>query len=311
METFVRVLDAGSFSGAAKQLKIGQPAVSKSVAQLEQRLGVRLLMRSTHGVSPTEAGQKYYDHARRAIEEADQADMAARGAGASLAGHLRVNVGVTLGKLHVVPLLPSFLAAHPNLSVDLILDDRLVNLIEEGVDIGLWLGPLADSSLSARKVATSRRLVLGTPEYFERAGIPRSPAELNRHAAVIYTQDRGGSDTWTFRQDASSMSVNISGRLRVSASEGVRAAVLSGMGLAIAPEWMFAAELASGAVRPILGEWTLPPSDMWAVFASGRMANAKARAFAALLETELGKARFGASGEAADPYGACHESQRS
>jgi DNA-binding transcriptional LysR family regulator len=268
-------------------------------------------MRSTHGVSPTEAGQKYYDHARRAIEEADQADMAARGASASLAGHLRVNVGVTLGKLHVVPLLPSFLAAHPNLSVDLILDDRLVNLIEEGVDIGLWLGPLADSSLSARKVATCRRLVLGAPAYFERAGIPRSPAELNRHAAVIYTQDRGGSDTWTFRQDASSMSVNISGRLRVSASEGVRAAVLGGMGLAIAPEWMFAAELASGAVRPILGEWTLPPSDMWAVFASGRMANAKARAFAALLETELGKARFGASGEAADPYGACRESQRS
>jgi DNA-binding transcriptional LysR family regulator len=296
METFVRVLDAGSFSGAAKQLKIGQPAVSKSVAQLEQRLGVRLLMRSTNGVSPTEAGRKFYDHARLAIEEADQADMAARGAGASLAGRLRINVGVALGKLHVVPLLPSFLAAHPDLSVDLILDDRSINLIEEGVDIGLWLGPLADSSLSARKVATSRRLVLGAPAYFERAGIPESPAELNRHAAVIYTQDRGGTDNWTFRQHASSMSVSMSGRLRVSASEGLRAAVLGGMGLAITPEWMFAEELESGTVRTILDEWTLPPSEMWAVFASGRMANAKARAFAALLETELGKAPFGAHG---------------
>jgi len=289
MEAFVRVLDAGSFSAAAKHLKIGQPAVSKSVAHLEERLGVRLLMRSTHGVCPTEAGQKFYGHAVRAIEEADEADTTARGSGASLAGRLRINVGIAFGKLHVVPLLPSFLAAHPNLSLDLLIDDRSINLIEEGVDIGLWLGPLADSSLSARKVATSRRVVLGSSFYLGRAGVPVNPAELNRHAGVIYTQDPGGTDTWTFRQDASAISVSMSDRLRVSASEGLRAAVLSGMGLAIAPEWMFAPELASGAVRTVLDDWTLPPSDMWAVFASGRMANAKARAFATFVETEFAK----------------------
>src|SRR5262249_28656680 len=228
METFVRVLETGSFSVAAKHLNIGQPAVSKSVAQLEERLSVRLLMRSTQGVSPTEAGRNFYKHARRAIEEADEADMAARGEGASLAGRLRINVGVTLGKLHVVPLLPSFLAAHPNLSVDLILDDRSIDLIEEGVDIGLWVGPLADSSLAARKVAASRRLVLGAPAYFERAGIPTTPLGLMRHAAGVNTEDRAGSDTWSFRQGASEISVSISGRLRVSASEGLRAAVLGG-----------------------------------------------------------------------------------
>jgi DNA-binding transcriptional LysR family regulator len=287
METFVRVLETGSFSAVARHLNIGQPAISKSVALLEERLGVRLLMRSTHGVCPTEAGQKFYELAVRAIEEADNADMAARGAGASLAGPLRVNAGVAFGKLHVVPLLPNFLAENPDLSLDLILDDRSIDLIEEGVDLGLWHGPLADSSLSARKVATSRRVVLGASAYFERVGVPLSPAELNRHAAVIYTQDRGGTDSWTFRQDASATSVSMSGRLRVSASEGVRAAVLSGMGLAITAEWMFAPELASGTVRTVLDEWTLPPSDIWAVFASGRMANAKARAFAALVETEL------------------------
>jgi len=289
METFVRVLETGSFTAAARHLNVGQPAISKSVALLEERLVVRLLMRSTRGVCPTEAGQRFYEHAVRAIEEADKAEVAARGAGASLAGTLRVNAGVAFGKLHIVPLLPDFLAEHPDLSLDLILDDHPIDLIEEGVDVGLWHGPLADSSLSARKVATSRRVVLGASVYFERVGVPLSPAELNRHAAVIYTQDRGGTDTWTFRLDALTTSVSVSGRLRVSASEGVRAAVLSGMGLAVTPEWMFAPELASGAVRTVLDEWTLPPSDIWAVFASGRMANAKARAFATLIESELGK----------------------
>lgn len=285
METFVRVVDTGSFSAAARYLNIGQPSVSKSIAQLEGTLGVRLLMRSTRGLAPTEAGRNFCERARRIIEQADEAVHAARGAGAGLQGRLRVSVDITFGKLHLMPLLPVFLAEHPNLSIDLVLDDRAVDLIEEGIDIGLSFGPLPDSSLTARKVATGKRLVLGTPAYFERAGIPRTPAELSRHAAVIYTQDRAGSDTWNFRQEKAEVSVSISGRLRVSASEGLRAAVLGGMGLAIASQWTFAPELALGAVRAILAEWTLPVTDLWAVFPTGRMANAKARAFAAFVET--------------------------
>jgi DNA-binding transcriptional LysR family regulator len=289
METFVRVLETGSFSAAARCLNIGQPAVSKTVAQLERRLGVRLLRRSTHGLTPTDAGQNFYERARRAIGEAEQADLAARGAGTGLVGRLRVGAGVTFGKLHLLPLLAVFLAAHPNLSIDLILEDRQIDPIEEGIDIGLWFGPLSDSSLTARKIATAPRLVLGTPAYFERAGVPKTPVELVRHEAVIYTQDRGRNDTWSFRKGAEEMSARITGRLRVSASEGVRAAVLDGMGLAIVREWMFAPELASGAVRTVLDDWTLPPSDLWAVFSTGRMTNAKARAFAAFVETELRK----------------------
>jgi DNA-binding transcriptional LysR family regulator len=187
----------------------------------------------------------------------------------------------------VVPLLPAFLAAHPNLSIDLILDDRTIDLIEEGIDIGLRFGPLPASSLTVRKIATSRRMVFGAPAYFETLGVPATPAELSRHTAVIYTQDNGGADTWNFRRGASEMSVSMSGRLRVSASEGVRAAVLGGMGLTIASQWMFAPELASGAVRTVLGEWTLPASDVWVVFPAGRETNAKARAFASLLDTGL------------------------
>jgi DNA-binding transcriptional LysR family regulator len=293
METFVRVLESGSFSAAAKHLNVGQPAVSKSIARLEERVGVCLLVRSPRGLMPTEAGQHFYERARRAIEESDDAILEARGANAGLVGRLRVSAAVTFARLHLVPLLSAFLAEHPNLSIDLILDDRTIDLMEEGIDIGLRFGPLQDSSLTGRKVATNRRLVVGAPAYFERAGVPTTPAELIGHAAVICTQDRGGSDTWSFRQGNTEIAVSISGRLRVSASEGLRAAVLGGMGFAITSQWMFAPELACGAVRAVLTEWILPASDLWAVFPSGRMGNAKTRAFAAFVETELHKHHSG------------------
>jgi DNA-binding transcriptional LysR family regulator len=133
------------------------------------------------------------------------------------------------------------------------------------------------------------RVVVGAPAYFERAGVPVTPTDLNRHAAVINTQDPGGIDTWSFRQADSEVSVRMSGRLRVSGSEGVRAAVLGGLGLAVAPEWRFARELADGTVRPVLAEWRLPASEIWAVFPTGRSASAKARAFATFVETRLRK----------------------
>jgi DNA-binding transcriptional LysR family regulator len=291
METFIRVVEAGSFSAAAKRLRVGQPAVSKSVAQLEERLGVRLLIRSPRGLTPTEAGQNFYERARRTVEEADEADIAARGASAGLTGPLRVSAAVTLARLHIVPRLPVFLAAHPNLSVDLILSDRQVDLIQEDVDIAFRTGELRDSSLIIRKIATCRRLVLGAPSYFERAGVPATPAELSRHAAVIYSEQREGvgGDSWSLRQGELEMSVTLSGRVRVSAAEGVRAAVIGGMGLAIASEWMFAPEIASRAVRAVVTDWALPTLDLWAVFPTGRRTDAKARAFAAFVETQLRK----------------------
>jgi DNA-binding transcriptional LysR family regulator len=149
---------------------------------------------------------------------------------------------------------------------------------------------LSDSSVIARKVATSSRLVVGTPAFFEQEGVPKTPTDLSRYAAVIYTMERaGGGETYTFRQGASDISVTLSGRLRVSAAEGVRAAVLSGLGYTIASEWMFAPELASGAVRAVLADWNLPPLDYWALFPTGRMVTARARAFANFVEAELAR----------------------
>jgi DNA-binding transcriptional LysR family regulator len=287
MEAFVRVLESGSFSGAAKQLRLGQPALSKTIAQLEDHLGVRLLLRSTHGLTPTEAGRNFYERAKRTIEEAEEAELAARGAQATLSGRLRVSAPVTFARLHVIPRLPILLAEHPALDVDVVLDDRDVDLIEAGIDVALRLGNLADSTLTARKLAQCRRLVIGTPGYFEANGVPHEPGDLAEHQAVIYDQ-RAGGVTWKFRQQTTEATVIVSGRLRVSAAEGVREGVLAGLGVSIGgSEWLFAPELKSGAVLSVLENWLLPPLNLWAMFPTGRQASAKARAFAAFIKQQI------------------------
>lgn len=287
METFVYVVETGSFSAAARRLNIGQPAVSKAIAQLEARLAVRLLLRSTRGLTPTEAGLAFFERSKRAIEEADEADNAARGAASGLTGNLRICAAVTFGRLHIVPHLGPFLDQNPGLNIDLMLDDRNVNLVEEGVDIALRMGALSDSSLTARKIAECRRVVLGTPTYFEKHGEPTCPADLSKHQAVIYTL--GGNANWQLHNGTDDQSVIINGRIRVNAAEGLRAAVLAHQGLTMASEWMFAPELANGAVREVMRDWTLPNQDLWAVFPTGRMASAKARAFVQYVQGLLAK----------------------
>jgi DNA-binding transcriptional LysR family regulator len=289
METFVSVVEAGSFSGGARRLNIGQPAVSKSIAQLEERLGVRLLMRSTRGLTPTEAGMQFYERAKRAIDHVDEAEVAARGTASGLSGRLRVCAAVTFARLHIVPHLQGFLSQHPDLNVEVVLDDRNVDLLEEGIDVAFRMGVLDDSNMTARKIAQSRRFVVGTPAYFAAAGVPRAPADLAAHQAIVYDR-RGGGTTWSFMRSGEQTSVVVGGRLRVTAAEGVRAAVLADIGVAVASEWMFGPELASGAVQAVLTDWTLPPVDLWAVFPGGRMAGAKARAMTAFVEDVLGDA---------------------
>jgi DNA-binding transcriptional LysR family regulator len=284
MEALVRVVDAGSFSRAAKQMRVGQPALSKAVAQLEDRLGVRLLLRSTQGLTPTEAGRNFYDRARRSIEEAEKAELAARGAAATLTGRLRFCAPLTFARLHVMPRLPAFLAEHPLLDIDVYLDDRDIDLVTTGIDVALLIGRLIDSAVTARKIGECQRRVIATPAYFAARGVPRTPADLLMHEAIIYEQRDGGA-TWAFRQGMSEISVTVNGRLRVSATEGIREAVLGDLGLAIASEWAFGPELRSGAVVSVLQEWQLPPADLWAVFPAGRQASAKARAFASFIRS--------------------------
>jgi DNA-binding transcriptional LysR family regulator len=290
MQAFVLVVDTGSFSAAARRIDVGQPAISKLVAQLEDRLGVKLLVRTTRGLTPTEAGLNYYERARRSIEEADEAELAARGAGKGLSGRLRVSAAATFARLHLIPHIPQFLTDHPDLKLDVVLDDRIVDLVQEGIDVALRMGRLVDSTLTARRIASCSHAVLATPGYFARAGEPAAPADLPAHDAVIYAQ-RGGGATWTFKRDGAEVPVTLNDRLRISAAEGVRAAVLAHAGIAIVSQWMFTPELADGTVKAVLPDWRLPQLDLWAVFPAGRTATTKARTFISFVEKVIHPSR--------------------
>jgi DNA-binding transcriptional LysR family regulator len=197
---------------------------------------------------------------------------------------------VTFARLQVVPRLPKFFAEYPALEVDLVLEDRSIDSVAAGIDVALWIGPLAGNSpFITRKIARCRRVVVGAPGYFDVMGVPQKPTDLLAHQAVIYDQPQGGH-TWAFRQGPAEVSVTVNGRVRVSAAEGVREAVFAGLGLSIGgTEWMFTPELKSGAVKSVLDDWSLRPGELWAVFPTGRQASAKARAFAAFMESQLAR----------------------
>jgi DNA-binding transcriptional LysR family regulator len=293
MRSFVRVFETRSFSAAAKDLSRSQPSVSKAVAQLERELNVQLFLRSTRGLTPTEAGQKFYEHAMRTLDEAELAVKAVKDAHAPLTGKLRVSGTITFMRQHIIPKLPILLARHPGLCLDLLLDDGNVGLIEEGVEVALRMGKLASSNLTARKIGQCRRIVVATPSYLETNGTPSDPTDLIKHAAIVLSRGEGG-DQVTFTKDGLSTEVVLRPRLRISALEGVRAAVLSGLGVAVASEWIFQDELESGQVVEVLTEWNMAILDLWSVLPGGaRYPSPKARAFIAFVEEQL----------AATPYG--------
>ena len=278
MEMFVRVVETGSFSAAARDFKLGQPAISKTIAELENRLGVRLLVRSTRRLSPIEAGFAFYERALRAITEANEAEAAAQGAGAGLEGRIRIGAPVTFAQLHLVPRLNEFLDAHPKLNLELVMDDRPIDLVAENIDVAIRMGVLADSTLKARRIGQGVRSVLASPGYLARKGLPTLPEDLTEHESIIYTHRTGG-DQWLFQRGNSEPSVHLRGRLTLTAAEGVRAAVIAGLGFTISSRWMFAPELKSGGVVSLLEEWSLPSIDLWLIYPSGRLTSTKSRAF--------------------------------
>lgn len=287
MKQFATVVETGSFSAAARRLNMGQPAVSKAIANLEEYLGVRLLTRTTRAQHLTEAGQRYYERARVVLDEADEAESAAREAATSLAGRLRLAAPPTYAALHILPRLSEFLDTHPDLSIDLILDDRWVDLIEQGVDIAIRLGKPADSSLVARRLGSSQRLLVASSAYLDRMGAPKTPEDLLAHRVVAYSQFEGAT-AWSFTRGTAAVSIAVQPTLRVSAAEGMRSCILAGLGIGMGSRLMFTPELAAGTVRPVLTEWGLSTLDVWAMFPSGRKSSRRARAFVDWLEVVVG-----------------------
>ncbi|WP_421914043.1 LysR substrate-binding domain-containing protein [Mesorhizobium sp.] len=276
LAVFVRIAERGGFSRAAGELGLSQPSVSRIVNDLEARLGVKLLLRTTRKVTVTEAGAAFLERARQLLHNLEEAEDSARGID-SLRGLIRIALPVTFGTRKVIPLLQPFLAAHPLLRLDLIMSDDRQDLVAEGVDLAIRLGELTSSGFGARRLATSPRLVIASPAYLALRGIPRTPADLAAHDCV-FGPGITARQSWSFLLDGAAMSVEIEGRINTTSGEGMMACVTAGLGIAVASEWMCGNDLASGSVVQVLHDFKLTPAIVNAVYPGGPHPSAKVRA---------------------------------
>jgi DNA-binding transcriptional LysR family regulator len=288
---FVRTIESGSFSKAAREFGLSQPSVSRAISALERRLGVKLLVRTTRQVSATEAGETLLVGAREALLAVDEAESAARGAD-RLTGVLRVALPPGYGARRIVPLLPAFFARHPDLKIDLMMSDRYENLIAEGADLALRVGAMPDSSFVARKLEGTGRIFIAAPAYLARRGAPMSLAELARHD-LIGGPGEADEETWVARRNGRTERQTLSPRVHSRSAAGVVACAVAGLGIASGSVWMCGEGLASGAVVEILSDYALDPVSAYVVFPAGRRPSQKARAFSDYLE-EAHRKRAGA-----------------
>ena len=286
---FVRTVESGSFSKAAREFGLSQPSVSRAIAALEQRLGIKLLVRTTRQVSATDAGEALLGRARDALLAIDDAENAARGAD-RLSGVLRVALPPEYAVRRIVPLLPAFFAQHPLLKIDLMMSDRYENLIAEGADLALRIGELPDSSFVARKLESTRRLFIAAPSYLARHGAPLSLADLARHD-LINGPIGAGDETWVARRNGQIERQDVRPRIRARSASGVVACAAAGLGIASASVWMSATALASGEVVEVLSDYALDPVQAYVVFPAGRRPSQRARAFTHYLEGVMSRNR--------------------
>jgi DNA-binding transcriptional LysR family regulator len=285
---FARVVDSGSFSAAAGRLKISKSAVSAHVQRLEERLGIRLLTRTTRRLSLTEAGAAYYRHCARILAEAEAAEQAASALQREPRGTLRISAPDTFGWMHVAPAIPAFLRRYPDLGVDISLSPAHVNLVDEGLDLAIRIGVLADSPLVVRKLAPSRLIVCAAPAYLKDRGTPRDPDELARHSCLC-TNLLPWGDEWRLIGKRGEVRVAVRGTFRSNNAEMLRAAALDSLGIAVLPSWAVSEPLRTGALRRVLETWEPPASTIYAAYPDKRLMSMKVRAFVDHLARHFGR----------------------
>lgn len=287
LQVFIRVVETCSFSKAASELGITQPTATKAVAATEERLGVRLLHRSTRGVTLTEVGALYYERCKsieRAIDEAEnQAAQAHRGAG----GLLRISTSVGFGRRILVPLALGYMQACPGVHIDISCDDRYVDLVEQGMDLAIRMGQMADSSLGARYLGSNPWVMVASAAYIDRQGEPAAPGDLARHACIVYSSVQG-DDRWRLSPPAGpSVSVPVKGPFRSNNLSAVLAAAGAGLGLAILPWYVAREAVAAGAVRVVMADHGLPAQEVHAVYPSPKLVPQKVARFIDHLQQAL------------------------
>lgn len=290
MAIFARVAEAKSFSLAARRLNLSKSVVSKHVAKLEKSLGARLLNRTTRSLSLTEIGAAFYEHCARIVEEAEKAELVAGNFGSAPRGVIKLNASVEFGTVHVAPALPVFLAKFPEVSIDMTLSDRFVDMAEEGYDVAIrtaWRDELG-LNLVARELAPSRRKACATPDYFERHGMPQVPNDLINHNCLIYTRGGADGEWWRFIGPDGEISVPVSGNLRINDNEALWRAVLGGVGVALLPTFLIGGDLQRAALQAALTDYTALERSVYAVYLPSRNLSPKVRAFIDFLIARFG-----------------------
>jgi len=278
MIVFAQVVDSRSFSAAAVRLGLSKSAVSKQIAKLEDRLGARLLNRTTRTLSPTDAGQDFYEHCVRVAREVEDAERAISHLSTEPRGLLRLNAPASFGRDYIAPLVPEMLVRWPELRIDAVFDDHFVDVVAQGFDLVIRVTKLQDSSLVARRLAHCQRLVCAAPAYLERHGVPKTPADLAQHDCVLYSYaaDQG---EWQFvGPDGRLESVRVDGRLRVNSAEVMMAALRAGVALAMPPDFLVGPDIAAGRLVPLLTEYENPFGAIYAVWPHNRNLAPKVRA---------------------------------
>jgi DNA-binding transcriptional LysR family regulator len=285
LTVFIRAAEGGSFSRAARELDLSQPSVSRIIGDLEKRLGVTLLLRTTRRITLTRAGTLFLDRAREILAGIEDAEDAARGRD-SLRGLIRLALPVVYGTREVIPRLAEFLAMYPLLRVEMTIADERQDLIAEGADVAIRLGPLQDSAFGARKLATLERLLVASPSYLKAHGTPKTPADLASHDCIIGPRTFGQSG-WSFKKGDSVVSVEVAGRINTDSGPGVITSVMTGLGIATVSSAMCGPELKAKQLVPLLRDYTMDPVDVHAVFPGGPHPSAKVRTFVDFLAERL------------------------
>ncbi|MCC5809645.1 MAG: LysR family transcriptional regulator [Ectothiorhodospiraceae bacterium] len=288
MTVFIAVADAGSFAGAARHLRLSPPAVTRAVAELEERLGVRLLTRTTRMVGVTEAGASYLDDCRRILQDLKEADESATGLAATPRGQLNVTAPVLFGRLFVLPTLLDYLEGYPEVNANAVFLDRIVNLVDEGFDVAVRIGQLPDSSLRAARVGQVRRVICGSPDYFERHGWPMHPDDLSRHR-IVMARGLSLQPAWTLFPVAgeNGVSYRLPPRLVINTNEGAVEAAAAGWGVTRLLSYQIAPQLERGELVTVLDDFEAAPLPVHIVHREGRRPTAKVRAFIDLLAERL------------------------
>lgn len=273
---FRRTVEAGSFSAVAREGHLAQSTVSKHIAALEQHLGVKLFHRNTRQLTLTESGQDFYGHCTRILDALDEAESSVRRDDTQLRGTLRISATATFGRLFILPFLWDFLAEHPQLNIDMILEDRYVDLVKEGVDMAVRVGPLADSSMVARPLGTSERVVVASPDYLRRRGEPKTLQDLATHDCLSYSL-QADPLTWEFRTGRGTESIRIHSRFGATSPGAIIDAALAGFGIAVVMLWSVRDHIRENRLQVILPDYRPTPYEVNAVYPDRKLVPGRVR----------------------------------